>query len=149
MIGPMPTHSTSLGAKRHVPGVVLLRGNVMLVSILILLAVLLGFIMIGMTLTVGNQQGDTVAFNKALARQASTACLEMAMDKIGRNSAYTGDETISITASTSCLIRPVVSSTTWTIEAEAVVANERSRERVVLSNLAPVTIQSWAEVASF
>jgi len=128
---------------------ILLRGNVMLISILILLAVLLGFIMIGMTLTVGNQQGDTVALNKALARQASTACLEAAMDKIGRDNDYAGDETIEVTTSTSCTVRPVIAATTWTIEAEAVVSHEYSRERVVLSSLAPVTIQSWTEVASF
>ncbi len=124
------------------------RGNVMLISLLILLAVLLGFAVVGMTLSVGEEQGDTAALNKAKARQASTACLETAMDKLGRDATYSGNETITV-ASTTCSILGVTSSTTWTIKAQASVGNEISREQVVLSSRSPVTVKSWNEVSSF
>jgi hypothetical protein len=126
----------------------LARGNVMLISLLILLAVLLGFAIVGMVLSVGEEQGGTAALNKAKARQASTACLETAMDKLGRDAAYAGNETVTV-ASTTCSILAVTSSTTWMIRAQATVGTEISRERVILSSRSPITIQSWTEVPSF
>ena len=124
------------------------RGNVMLISLLILLSILLGFAILGMTMTVGQEQGGTVNLNKVIARQASTACLETAMDKLGRDASYAGNETITVASST-CQILGVTSSTVWIISAQAIVGNERSKEQVVLSSRSPITVKSWKEVSSF
>jgi hypothetical protein len=124
------------------------RGDVLLISLLILLAILLGFTLIGMILAVNENQGETVSLNAASARQAAAACLETAMDKIGLDNDYAGGETILV-GDGDCLILAVVSSTNWTLRAEATVGNEISRQQVVLSDLSPVTISTWTEAASF
>ena len=125
-----------------------LRGDVMLISLLILLAILLGFSVAGMILAVGESQGEAVSLSASTSRQAAAACMEAALDKIGRDAAYVGNESLTVGSST-CMIFTVVSSTTWTLRTEATVVNEVSRQEVVLSDLAPVTILSWSEVASF
>jgi hypothetical protein len=124
------------------------RGDVLLISLLILLAILLGFTIIGMILAVNENQGEAVSLNAASARQAASACVEMAMDSIGMDNSYAGNETLSVGSGT-CIINTIVSSTNWTIETEATVGNEISRQKVVLSDLSPVTISTWTEVASF
>jgi len=125
-----------------------LRGDVMLISLLILLAILLGFSVAGMILAVGESQGEAVSLSASTSRQAAAACMEAALDKIGRDADYEGNESLTVGSST-CMIFSVVSSTTWTLRTEATIVNEVSRQEVILSDLSPVTILSWSEVASF
>lgn len=126
-----------------------LRGEAMIISVLILSAVMLSFSLVGMNSVVRHMQTNSSSENKKIAVQAATACLEIALDRLGRNASYTGNENISIDNLT-CTIRPItVGVGTWTISSEGRSNNQYARYTVILSNRAPITISSWREVATF
>jgi len=124
-------------------------GQVMLTSILILGFLTLTAIVIGITAIARETQSTLAMENKALASAAATACMEQAIDRLGREETYAGNEVLDV-ADMQCGIRPILySENTWTIETFSQVNNQIARYRVVLSSRAPVLINSWEEVATF
>lgn len=124
-------------------------GQVMLISILILSLLTLGSIIIGITAIVRESQSTSAMENKALASAAATACMEQAMDRLGRDIDYAGDEVLDV-VDMNCVIRPIVyDGAAWTIETYSWVNNQVARYRVVLTSRTPVYIESWQEVATF
>mgnify|MGYP006900781810 FL=1 len=124
-------------------------GQVMLISILILSLLTLGSIIIGITAIVRESQSTSAMENKALASAAATACMEQAMDRLGRDIDYAGDEVLDV-VDMNCVIRPIVyDGAAWTIETYSWVNNQVARYRVVLTSRTPVFIESWQEVATF
>jgi hypothetical protein len=109
----------------------------------------LGFILIGFASLSSELQVSTVLENKERSASAATACMEQAMDRLGRNASYAGNETL-IVASSTCMVRPVTSgSGTWTLESWAQIEDQYTRYRVILTSRAPVAISSWNEIAEF
>jgi hypothetical protein len=121
----------------------------MIISLMILLAILLGFAFIGALTLRGEEGGVVVSMHEGRARAAASACMESAIDRLGRDVSYTGDETVDLGGGLICTIRPILTGSDWTIEVEASVQGAVARQRVVLSARNPVTIDSWEEVASF
>ncbi|MEK7116302.1 MAG: hypothetical protein AAB879_02825 [Patescibacteria group bacterium] len=126
-----------------------LHGQALLISVLVLSTVLLGIGLLSVTMLVTSSQSMITLANKRIAAAAATACMESAINRLGRNGSYVGNETLTV-ASTTCSIRPiVVSSTPIVIEVWASVANQFARERAILSNRSPIVISSWIEVPQF
>jgi hypothetical protein len=124
-------------------------GQTALISILILGFLTMGFIAIGLTSVLSEMKIGTIIENKGLAITAANACLDQAMDRLGRDHEYTGNETLGVATST-CTIRPIISTTsTWTIEAYSQVVDQYARYRLILTNLTPLTVSSTTEVVSF
>jgi hypothetical protein len=124
-------------------------GQVMLTSILILGFLTLTAVVIGITAIARETQSTLAIENKALASAAATACAEHAIDRLGREDAYLGNEVLDV-ADMQCEIRSILyHENTWTIETSSQVSNQIARYRIVLSAKAPVVIDSWEEVATF
>lgn len=124
-------------------------GQTLVISLLVLGFLAVTFVAIGISSIVEDLQADAALYNKVLAGSAATGCMEHAMDSLGRNAAYAGNETLTIASST-CAIQPIESSTsTWTIKTSSQVGDQYARYLAILSSLSPVTISSWTEVAGF
>jgi hypothetical protein len=124
-------------------------GQTALIAILILGFLTLGFIVIGLTSVVSETQIGSVLQNKGLAITAANACIDHAMDSLGRDNSYAGNESLQVASST-CTIRPIIMATsTWTIETYSQVVDQYARYRTILSSLTPVTVSSTSEIASF
>lgn len=77
------------------------------------------------------------------------ACMEMALEKIGLDNDYAGNEVLNVDGFT-CRIRPVYKlDNQWIMEVEAQNGSNFYRYRVKLSNLDPMTVSSWLEVPQF
>jgi hypothetical protein len=124
-------------------------GQTALIAILILGFLTLGFITIGLTSVINEMRVGTALENKGSAVSAANGCMDQAMDRLGRDNAYAGNETLGVATST-CTIRPIITaSSTWTIEASSQVGDQYARYRLILTSLTPVTVSSTTEVASF
>jgi hypothetical protein len=121
----------------------------MVISMLVLGFLTLSFILIGAA-SLGNElQVNLVLENKVLSAAAATGCMEQAIDRLGRNAAYAGNETLTVASST-CMVRPVIiGGGIWTLETWAQNLNQYTRYRAVLTSRSPVIIGSWTEVAGF
>lgn len=124
-------------------------GQVMLISILILSLLTLSSIIIGVASIIRESQSTSAMENKALASASATACMEQAMDRLGRDIDYAGDEVLDV-VDMNCVIRPITyNGAVWTIETYSWVNNQVARYRVVLTSRTPIYIESWQEVATF
>jgi hypothetical protein len=124
-------------------------GQTALIAMLILGFLTLGFVIIGLSSVISEMRTGSALENKGLASSAANGCLDEAIDKLGRDHEYVGNETLTIASST-CVIRPIISTTsTWTIETSSQVSDQYARYRVILSSLTPVTVSSTKEVISF
>ena len=124
-------------------------GQALITSILVLGFLTLGFSLVSMTAISEEFQTNEAFTNKAFANAAARGCMEQAMYRLGANSSYTGNETLSV-GTASCTVRPItVSGGTYTLETWAQVGDQYTRYRVLLSNRIPITISSWDEIASF
>ena len=125
------------------------KGGVMIITLMILLAILLGFAFIGAITLRNEQEGVLTSMYEKRARAAATACMEKAIDRLGRDGDYTGDETVDLGSGNWCTIRSIQAGETWTIETESSIHTAATRLRAVLLSRNPVVIDSWEEVASF
>jgi hypothetical protein len=125
------------------------RGNVMIVTLLILLTIMLGFAFIGSVSLRNESEGVLMSLEERQAQSAASACMETAIDRLGRDENYAGDESIDLGGGITCTIRPVIAGATWTIESEAQVSDAIARYRVVLTSRIPVEIDTWSEIDSF
>jgi hypothetical protein len=124
-------------------------GNALIISLLILTAVMTSYALLGITTGIIESQNMTALENKKIAESAATACMELAFNRLGRNSVYTGNETIAVATSTNCVIKTIVVGTgMWTIGTEASSSLQYVRQKAVLSSRAPVVITSWTEATS-
>ncbi|KKR04996.1 MAG: hypothetical protein UT32_C0024G0006 [Parcubacteria group bacterium GW2011_GWC2_39_14] len=125
------------------------KGIALLISVLVLGVLLLSFVTVS---TRGFLQETSTLTSLTFKKQAdslATACIETALYKIADNASYGGNETVAV-GSQNCTIRPIIyNGQTWTIESEAGVSNVKSRLRIVISKLVPISIVSWEEVGSF
>ncbi len=125
------------------------QGQVMLISVMVLGFLTLGFVVLGIATASQTSQSATVIENKSMASAAAAACVEQAINRLGINAGYAGNEVLTAGAQT-CIIRPIIAlGGTWTIEASAQVGDQYARSRVILTSRAPVVIGSWNEVAGF
>ncbi|MBI4133383.1 hypothetical protein HY478_02095 [Candidatus Uhrbacteria bacterium] len=125
------------------------KGAAMLISVVVLATVMLGFALSGSFTSTQELQTLTVLQNKKMAAGGAAACMEHAIDRLGRNSEYGGNETLA-NGGLSCTVRPITGGgPTWTIETESNVGNQWARYRVTLSERAPPVIASWVEVPTF
>lgn len=80
------------------------------------------------------------------------ACLDMALLRLAQNPAYPGGEIVTVTASDSCAIRPVLRNTPQsgqnTIETRAVFQEATTNLKIVVK-ASNFSILSWDEVPSF
>lgn len=121
----------------------------MLISVMVLGFLTAGFVILGMATTSQSSQSATVTENKLMASAAATACMEQAIDRLGLNAGYAGNETLTVGAQ-SCTVRPIITGGgTWTIETSAQTGATYARYRVILTSRAPVIISSWTEIAGF
>ncbi len=124
-------------------------GQTMVISLLVLGFLVVTFVAIGISSLVEDEQATTALYNKTLAASAATGCMEQAMDKLGRDATYAGNETL-VVASSTCRIRPViVGSGIWTIETTSTVSNQYAKYRAILSSQNPIHITSWTEITGF
>lgn len=124
-------------------------GQVMIISMMVLGFLTLNFILIGFTSLRDESFASLAIENKALSESTAAGCMEQAMERLGQNASYAGNETLSVASST-CAVRPIILDTgTWTIETWAQEGDQYTRYRAVLTSRAPIIISSWTEVATF
>lgn len=123
------------------------RGATLIITVLILTAILLD-----LAIEAGSELGAefqvSIALqNKKIAESTATGCTEHAIETLGLNGSYAGNETLAISGN-SCTIRSITfAGSAWTIETESRVGQSIARFRTVLSRRAPVTIVTWEEIA--
>ena len=124
-------------------------GQVMVISLVVLGFLALSFVLIGAVSLSDEILVNLALENKALSTAAAGGCMEQAMDRLGRNAAYAGNESLSVASST-CMIRPIIAgSGIWTLETWGQNSNQYTRYRVILTSRAPILISSWTEIAGF
>lgn len=75
--------------------------------------------------------------------------MDHALEQIGLDHVYAGNQSMTINE-VPCTIRPIRTiSGKWIIESQASINFQTFRYKVILSNLEPITVDSWTEVASF
>ena len=125
------------------------KGSVMVITLMVLLAIMLSFAVVGLTSIVRERQGLIEQYRQKRAENAAHACADSAIDRLGRNSEYAGDEVMNV-GGDSCEIRPIINGgSDWTIQAESIVDGSTARVEVVLTGRDPVAISSWEKVSSF
>lgn len=121
----------------------------MIITLLILLAIMLSFAIVGIATVVRERQGFVEEHRNRLAEQAANACADVAIDRLGRDGAYAGNETVDLGGDITCTIRPIISQDGWTIQTESTVDGRVARYQIRLANRNPVDILSWSKVTSF
>lgn len=84
------------------------------------------------------------------ALAAATSCMELALSKISDNSAYAGNETITV-GTNSCTIAAVVSNgTARTIKTSSTIGGHTRRLSVYIANVtsSPLQVSTWQEVSN-
>ncbi|MCW1891717.1 MAG: hypothetical protein KIH65_000535 [Candidatus Uhrbacteria bacterium] len=125
------------------------HGGVMIITLLILLAIMLSFAIIGIATVIRERQGFVEEYRMKVAEQAANACGDIAIDRLGRDGAYAGNESLDIGGGITCTIRPIVASGGWIIQTESTVDGRVARYQIQLVNRNPVDITSWSKVGSF
>ncbi|GEM_PF-2731832 len=124
-------------------------GSALLLTVLVLSVILLRLVVASSTAFIQIEQRSIASRNKKVAEAGAAACMEHAMNALGRNSSYAGGE-VYAGAVTPCTVHPVeVGAGTWVLKSEATVGTQTVRLQVTLSALVPPHIVSWQEVASF
>lgn len=127
-----------------------LRGGAMITTMLILTSIMLGFLLAGLFSSIREKESFLETDRMIVAEQAANACAELAIDRLGRDpDAYEGDEDVVIDTDVSCHIRPIIESTTWTIETTATVDGRVANYQIILDSIDPVDISSWKKVQNF
>lgn len=125
------------------------RGGAMITTLLILTAIMIGFLLAGLFSAVREKEGFIETDTMEVAEQAANACAEIAIDRLGRDSTYAGNEEVVIDTETSCHIRPILFASQWTIETTATIQGRVANYRIVLNGRNPVDISSWQKVSNF
>lgn len=121
----------------------------MLVSVLILAAMLLGFALLGAFVSLERGRSGMSLEQKFMAKASAASCMEMALQGLGNDHAYQGNQSMSF-GGVDCHIRPIYQQFgVWVVEIEASSGNQVYRIKTILSKLDPVTIKSWLEVPNF
>lgn len=124
-------------------------GQVLIISLLVLGFLTLGFVLIGSSSIGESAKANVVLEQKVTSAAAATGCVEQALNRLGGNALYGGNETLTVASST-CRVQPIVNqSGIYTLGAMATSSNQVTRYRVTLTSRAPITISSWSEVAGF
>lgn len=127
----------------------LASGQALIISLLVLGFLTLSFVLVSAVSLSNESQANFVLENKELSAAAATGCMEQAMNRLGLDVSYAGNETLTVASST-CTVRPViVGAGNWTLETWARNGDQYARYRAVLTGRAPVIIGSWAEIAAF
>lgn len=129
---------------------VLQRGYLTLISVLTVSAVGVAIMVTLLVLGTSATQASLATQQQAQARQLAHGCIEVALETIKDNSSYTGTTTINSFGAGNCEF--TVTNTgggTRTIESEATVGRVIQRAEVILSNVSPITVDSWQQVATF
>lgn len=122
------------------------HGAAMIATLLFLTAIMIGFVLAGLFSSAREEEGFVETDRSSVAEQAANACAEIAIDKLGRDSTYAGNEDVSIDTGVTCHIQPIVFASTWTIETTATVNGRVANYKVVLNGRNPVDISSWQKV---
>lgn len=126
-----------------------IHGGAMITTLLILTAIMVGFLLAGLFASVREKEGILETDYTSVAEQAANACGEAAIDRLGRDEAYAGNESIQVSSNVSCQIRPIIFSGTWTIQTTATVNGRVANYQIVLNGRSPVDISSWQKVQNF
>ncbi len=126
-----------------------MHGGVMIITMMIMMSIMLSFAVVGIAtvLREGQEYGEDL--NMRSAEQGANACADTAIERLGLNSSYTGNETVTLGNGTVCTIYPVINAGGWTIQTESWVNNRVARVQVVLDGRNPVSIVSWNKVEHF
>ncbi|HLD31226.1 MAG TPA: hypothetical protein VJB41_03470 [Patescibacteria group bacterium] len=124
------------------------NGAAMVISVLILSVVMLSMALTGTSSFMREIQIIEAAKNKKISLSAANACIELAMDRLGRNINYQGNETIN-NGALLCDILAINPGPPWTIKTEASRGNQSAKMQAVLSSRSPVIIDSWEEIEGF
>jgi len=124
------------------------NGAAMVISVLILSVVMLSMALTGTSSFMREIQIIEAAKNKKISLSAANACIELAIDRLGRNINYQGSETIN-NGALLCDILVIDPGPPWTIKAEASRGNQSAKMQAVLSSRLPVVIDLWEEVEGF
>lgn len=130
-------------------GVHQIHGGAMITTLLILTAIMIGFLLAGLFSSVREKEGLIESDRMSVAEQAANACADVAIDRLGRDANYAGNEDVSVDTGVSCHIRPVIFASTWTIETTATSNGRVANYRIVLNGRNPVDILSWQKVQNF
>lgn len=125
------------------------HGGAMITTLLILTAIMMGFLLAGLFSSVREKEGLTETDRMTVAEHAAVACADVAIDRLGRDENYAGNEDVQVDTNIVCHIRPVIFASTWTVETTATINGRVANYRIVLNGRNPVDISSWQKVQNF
>lgn len=123
-------------------------GSVMLLSTLMMGVILLSVTIAGFNALFYERSANTAHEQHAQALALATGCMEYAMQRLGQEASYQGNQTYLIDGQT-CTILPIEATSVWMIRTQVTFQQHTARLRVVLSSRSPVTVTSWQEGATF
>jgi len=110
---------------------------------------LLGFAVIGSITVLESMHIGMTYEQKALADLSATGCMEQALESLGVNHAYAGNETKTFN-SIVCSIRPVLHPNGYyVVETQAAYGLQNVFLRVTVPSVEPMTVSTWDEISSF
>lgn len=126
------------------------QGIIVLITVLVIGAVVL---LIGLGMSVRSVMESDTSLDEELSHQAlvmATSCMEQALLSLADDSAYTGNQTITIGSYTCTIATITGSGDTRTVQTSSTVSGYTRRLLVTVSNVnPPLQVSSWQEVSSF
>ena len=125
------------------------KGYVALITVLIIsalgLAIAISLLLIG----IGASQTSFVLEQSNQARSLANTCSEEALERIRRNSTYTGSTSLTLTYGNCSYTVIDLGGTDREIQSTGTVDTVVRKEQVFLDQVAPVNITLWQDVADF
>jgi hypothetical protein len=126
------------------------QGYMTLISVLTISAVGVAITLTLLILGTSASQSSFAGEQEAQARALAHGCVELALETIKTSSSYTGTTVVSPFGEGSC--QYVVTDTGGNardIDATATVDDITQRVKATLTNVSPIVVSSWLDVASF
>lgn len=128
------------------------KGYIAFITVLVISAITVVIATTLLIISTDNATAVAEITNSIQARALADTCVEVAINKLKLNTAYTGNETVTVGTTGSCQILTITGSgnSNRVIQATSTLNNTTRKVVVTLTTVNPTTmISSWQEVADF
>lgn len=124
-------------------------GYVTLMSVIVLGAIAVSIVVMVLTIGTDMLRGSKIYQDSSQSHALASSCAERALGVIRDSTSFTGTGSISYSAGSCSYVVSNTGGSTRQINASSSVSNAVSRVQVQISDVAPVTVSMWRDVASF
>jgi hypothetical protein len=125
------------------------EGYVTLISVLIVSAVGLAIAISVLLLGINSTKTSLVIEQSDEARVLANTCVDEALERIRRNSAYTGTVTLNLGNGSCSYIVQDTGGTSRQIDSTGTIGTIVRKVQVILDQVSPMNVVTWQDVADF